>query len=179
MIKYQKRWLISGIIFTLVDGTLLHYVFEWSGNSPIAGLFSAVNESTWEHLKLIFWPMLLFGIIEYLAFEKRETNFIPSRVISIIVGMAAIIIIFYTYTGIIGEHYLVADIATFIISVIIAYMVGWKLINSNLVFTKKSQALSILLLIVLIAFFIIFTNNPPQLDLFLDQSTGTWHQIIR
>ena len=45
-------------IFISVLGVLLHFTYEWSGNNPIVGLFSATNESTWEHLKLLFFPML-------------------------------------------------------------------------------------------------------------------------
>ena len=42
-----------------VLGTLFHFVYGWSGENPVAGLFFPVNESTWEHLKLIFFPILL------------------------------------------------------------------------------------------------------------------------
>ena len=40
-------------IFISVLGVLLHFTYEWSGDNAVVGLFSAVNESTWEHLKLL------------------------------------------------------------------------------------------------------------------------------
>ena len=56
-----RKWSIAGVVVTLVTGTLLHFVHEWFGGGFWASI-GAVNESTWEHLKLIFWPMFLFGI---------------------------------------------------------------------------------------------------------------------
>ena len=55
---------LSRFLFISVLGVLLHFTYEWSGDNPIVALFSAVNESTWEHLKLLFFPMLLLTIIE-------------------------------------------------------------------------------------------------------------------
>lgn len=53
-------------IFISVLGVLLHFTYEWSGDNVVVGLFSAVNESTWEHLKLLFFPFLLLTILEVL-----------------------------------------------------------------------------------------------------------------
>ena len=52
-------------IFISVLGVLLHFTYEWSGDNAVVGLFSAVNESTWEHLKLLFFPFLLRVIEAY------------------------------------------------------------------------------------------------------------------
>lgn len=52
--------------FISILGVLLHFTYEWSNDNPAVGLFSAVNESTWEHLKLIFFPMLLLTMMEFL-----------------------------------------------------------------------------------------------------------------
>ena len=49
MRKYVLKWEISGIVFVFLLGALLHFVFEWSGESRIVGLFASVNESVWEH----------------------------------------------------------------------------------------------------------------------------------
>lgn len=59
LLKYQ----ILSAIFTIILGTLLHFTYEWSGNNAFVGAFSSINESTWEHLKLAFYPMLITSII--------------------------------------------------------------------------------------------------------------------
>ena len=62
-----KRDLLKGIFFVLAAGSLAHFIYEWSGYSTAAGLFFPVNESTWEHMKLCFFPML--GYSFYLYFK--------------------------------------------------------------------------------------------------------------
>ena len=51
-----RSYLIFSIIFTFILGTLLHFTYKWSEENAIVGIFSAVNESTWEHLKLLYFP---------------------------------------------------------------------------------------------------------------------------
>ena len=62
-------------IFISVLGVLLHFTYEWSGDNAVVGLFSAVNESTWEHLKLLFFPFLLLTILEVLL----RGNMLPEQ----------------------------------------------------------------------------------------------------
>ena len=59
---YKKQYFFREIIFMIIAmgaGTLFHFIYEWSGFHPLAGLFAPVNESTWEHLKMLFFPVLL------------------------------------------------------------------------------------------------------------------------
>jgi hypothetical protein len=63
---------LVGMVFIILLGSMLHFTFEWSGNQPIVGVFSAVNESVWEHLKIAFWPALLYLIFEYF---KRKSHY--------------------------------------------------------------------------------------------------------
>jgi hypothetical protein len=62
---------IIGMAFIIILGSLLHFTFELSGDQPIVGVFSAVNVSGWDRLKLAFWPALLFGLIEFMALTAR------------------------------------------------------------------------------------------------------------
>ena len=69
-------------IFISVLGVLLHFTYEWSGDNAVVGLFSAVNESTWEHLKLLFFPFLLLTILEVLLRGNMlPEQFLPARVL--------------------------------------------------------------------------------------------------
>jgi len=126
-----RSWHIIGIFFTLILGTLLHFTYEWSGNNPAVGFFSAVNESTSEHLKMIFVPFFLFSILEYLAYGKNLTCFILSKALSISIGMIAIVVVFYLYTWIAGTNFLWMDIAIFVLGIVIAYFVSYKLLRNQ------------------------------------------------
>ena len=71
-----------GFIFTSVLGTLMHFFYEWSGNNTFVGLFCPVNESPYEHLKLLFFPALFYFIIEYFLCKDSYENYIPAAVIA-------------------------------------------------------------------------------------------------
>ena len=70
---------ILSAVFISVLGTLLHFTYDWFGNNPIIGVFSAVNESTWEHLKLLFFPTLIVTIIGAIYYKGRIPNYVCAR----------------------------------------------------------------------------------------------------
>ena len=153
-------------IFISILGVLLHFTYEWSGDNSLVGLFSAVNESTWEHLKLLFFPMLLLTIFEILLMpDKLPENFLFSRTIGIVSGMAFIVISFYTILGVIGKSYDFINIALYFAGVLYALTVENKL------YRKDSRNLSlisaVILFIIAIAFFM-FTYSAPAIGLFKD-----------
>lgn len=163
-----KKITIGGAVLTILLGTLLHFVFQWSGNNPIVGIVGAVNESTWEHLKLLFFPMLFYTIFEYFAYGKDTANFIPARAVSILAGMFIIVSSFYTYTGILGKNFLPLDIGTFILGTVGAYFIGYKIMQSDALSSKKMNIVGIIILILLILAFAVFTFFPPEIGLFSD-----------
>lgn len=167
-----KKWYIMGTVFIILFGTLLHFVYEWSGNNAFVGIFGAVNESTWEHLKLLFWPAFIFSIIEYIFIGKDFNNYITAKAISFYVGILLIITLFYTYTGIIGNNCLVMDISIFIISVIISQYIGYKITTANSDVSMKVNIISFIAIVLLVLAFVVFTFNPPQIPLFKDPITG-------
>lgn len=167
-----KSWQIITIIICLILGTLLHFTYEWSGEKMIVGLFSAVNESTWEHLKLMFYPMLLMAIIGYFIIGKRSNNYWSAQALGILTAMVFTIVFFYTYTGIIGTNFAWLNIATFIVAIIFGGFVTYKLLISE----KKYNAeiVSIIFLVILFLSFILYTYNPPQIQLFQDPLSGSY-----
>ncbi len=76
MSKNYNKFVLFGIIFTFILGTLLHFVYEWSGSNVIVGIFSPVNESVWEHLKLLYFPMSLWLLLGYSKFGKNNCNYL-------------------------------------------------------------------------------------------------------
>ena len=149
----------------------MHFTYEWSNNNLFVGAFSAVNESTWEHLKLLFFPMLISTIVGYFTFQDTFPNFLYSKTIGIITATLFTVIFFYTYTGIIGTNYAFVNILTFILSVIVGEYVAYILTINNLTF-NKIFCISILILFTIS--FIIFTFNPPKINLFKDPLNGSY-----
>lgn len=166
-----KKWRMISILFSLIVGTLLHFTYQWSGENAFVGLFSAVNESTWEHLKLAFFPMLFIAVVGYFLFGKEINNYVKGNAIRIIFAISFIIIFFYTYSGIIGKNFLVMDIASFIIAVVWGECIAYKIVNMKK--TQNEKVYIGIISILLICFFV-FTFFPPHIALFRDPVTNTY-----
>ena len=159
-----KIYTVAGIIFTLIVGTLFHFIYEWSGNNYIVGFISPVNESTWEHMKLIFFPMLFYSFYMNYKLKSQYSCVTSALLFYIIIGTFLIPVIFYTYSGILGRNILFLDILTFIISVLIAFYAVYRLTLSYRL--KNFETLPAVLLLLLSACFLVFTYNPPDIGIF-------------
>ena len=159
---------IINTISILILGTLLHFTFEWSNNNLFIATFSSVNESTWEHLKLLFFPMLISTIAGHF-YIKIHPNYLCVKTKAIILAILFTIIFFYTYTGIIGTNFTLLDIGSFFVAVILGEYYTYKKIKTN---TYCNNYIASIILFVLFLFFIIFTFTPPHIGLFKDPLTG-------
>ena len=96
--KQLKSYILTGTVFVLILGSLSHFFYEWSGSNFIVGLLSPVNESTWEHIKLLYFPMLLYSLIA-IPTQKSDYPCITSAFAAgILIGVLLIPVLFYTYT---------------------------------------------------------------------------------
>ena len=162
------KFIAFSVVFVSILGTLLHFTYEWSNNNLLVGAFSAVNESTWEHLKLLFYPMLITTIIGYFYFGKDLSSFLCARVFGIISAILFTIIFFYTYTGILGINIDFLNISSFYIAVILGEYISYKVMLSNF---NCNNSKAIISLILLLFCFIFFTYFPPQIGLLQDPIT--------
>lgn len=159
-----KKYIIGGIVFVLVAGTLSHFLYEWSGNCFAIGLFTPVNESVWEHMKLVFFPTLLYSFLLVSKFSK-EYPCIPSACcFGILLGTCLVPVLFYIYTGIVGRDILFMDLAIFAVSVITAFVSIYRLAQSCRV--QSWAPLLYLAVCAGIVCFMLFTFNPPDTAIF-------------
>ena len=124
-----KKSTLGGILWTLMNGTLSHFFYQWSGKNPLAALISPVNESTWEHMKLLFFPMFLTSVVQLCCLGRTYPNFLAVRGVSTLAGTALIPVLFYTYTGVVGRHVMWADIAVFYLSVLGAFALDFVILT--------------------------------------------------
>lgn len=164
--KLIKTFVIITIL-SLILGTLLHYTYEWSGNNPIVGAFSSINESTWEHLKLTFYPMLFLGFISYFFIKDISNNFIQGLTIGILVSIIFTIVFFYGYQLILGTNITFLNILDFILSVIIGNFTFYKIISMENFSTVYTRLLCVAILISLFICFVYFTYFPPNYRIFI------------
>lgn len=171
------QWIMWGIPFIFFLGSILHFVYDWSGNNAFVGIFAPVNESVWEHLKLTFWPTLLWWLWGYYRFAKRVIfslkQWLFPGLISLVAAPIFIVSFYYTYTGAFGIHSLFLDILSLLIGIIIAQLVALHFYRHSAL-NACNLYLALAILVLLIAIFIIFTFSPPHIPLFRDSRTGLY-----
>ena len=170
MKKESFLWGLAGFTFTSVMGTLLHFLYELSEGRLWAAVISGVNESTWEHMKLLFFPMLTFAVLEYFFFGDRR-DFWLIQLKSILLGLVLIPVIFYTYNMAFGKSPDWLNISIFFIAALFAYRWQGKAFLKD----EKPSRFPILPLAVLCGIailFMVFTFYPPEIGLFRDPISG-------
>ena len=167
-------WELAGFLFTSALGSLLHFVYEWSGGSLAAAVASAVNESTWEHMKLLFVPMFLFSVAQVCVLGKNYPNFLAVRTVSILAGLALIPVLFYTYTGVWGQMRDWANIAVFFLAALGAFLLDASLLRKNRLSAPWQQLLGLAVLWALAFCFVWCTFRPPHIALWRDPLTGIY-----
>lgn len=160
----HRTRIILRYLFVAILGVFLHFAYELSGGNPIVGLFALVNESVWEHLKLLFFPMLVLTIWDLFTTHRNNLNFLPARTIGILAGMAFIVIAFYTITGVLGFNIAWLNILIYLVGVAVAFWIEKKAGRNC---TYLSVPLAIAILILFIVFFIVFMIAPPALGIFI------------
>ncbi len=161
-----------GFAVTSLFGTLLHFLYEWLGETALIAPISGVNESTWEHMKLLFWPTFIYAAVQSFFFRDRE-DFWCIKLRGILLGITLIPVIFYTYNGVIGKSPDWINIAIFFISAAATYIYETRQFNNGTAVCKK-RGYALLSLCLIAALFIVFTFLTPELAIFRDPMTGTY-----
>ena len=163
---------MPAFIFIAAAGTLNHFLYEWTG-SPFAAFFCPVNESVWEHLKLLFFPFLFWSLWNYIRKKPDASSYFFYHFLAIICGMLSILVLFYTYTGIIGKNFLLLDILTFLLGILITLHMIPRL-RRYFSSVPSVEAVYTAWMAVILCFFI-FTCFPPDIPLFFVTIHGQCH----
>ena len=158
-----------GFGITAFGGTILHFLYDWLGNSPWIAPFSGVNESTWEHMKLLFWPMLLFAVFQSIIYRDQKC-FWCVKFKGVVLGISLIPILFYTYNGVIGKSPDWINILIFFISAAAVYIFETRRFKMKSEYCKNS-IICLLALCIIGVLFVIFTFATPEIGIFQDPIT--------
>lgn len=171
VIKQLKRYTIIGIIFVLITGTLSHFIYHWTGNNTIAGLFTPVNESIWEHMKLIFFPMLIYSFFMIYKLKVKYPCIVSALCLGILAGTLLIPAFYYTYSSILNKDVFILDIGTFILSTLIAFWLSYKFTLSCRL--KSYTPFLFGLVCIVFVCFAVFTYDPPNIQIFEDPAASS------
>ena len=165
----MKLWQWLGFGVVTLSGTILHFLYDWTGECPWIAPFSGVNESTWEHMKLLFWPLFFFAIVQRIFFREQE-NFWQIKLRGTLLGLLLIPVLFYTWNGTLGRSPDWVNIAIFYISVWAVFLFEYR----AFITARPSSRLPLAVLCLVGALFVVFTFAPPRIPLFQDPLTGTY-----
>ncbi len=172
MKKDIALWNFAGFAATSLGGTLLHFLYEWTNKSILTAPFSGVNESTWEHMKLLYFPLLLFALIQS-RFFKEEKSFWCIKLIGFSVGLVLIPVLFYTYNGAFGKSPDWLNISIFFISAAVVFLLENNLFKKGSI-SCKVPFLAFGIIFMIGVLFVVFTFQAPEIPLFQDPLTGTY-----
>ncbi len=177
MIVLEERCLrsfaIHGTVFILISGSLLHFLYEWSGRNPFIGALTPVNESVWEHLKLVFLPGVALLVLESIFCKtSNRGSIIAGKTIGIFVMVFSILGGFYLYTLFLS-HNLIFDILLMFVAVALGQFASYRVSRSKAV-SPFLATIALFLLISLGFAFVAFTFWPPLLEPFRDSITGAY-----
>lgn len=164
MNKSLKLFMITGGILVSALGALSHFVYEWTDQNRLLGLFVPVSESVWEHMKLLFFPMLLTALLLTTLLKRIYPDIFTGMLAGLLTGTAAIPVFFYTYSGVLGYCIPAVDIAIFYISVIVGFYMAYRLTVSP--YAESLNHLLRCLTLLLLAAFVLFSYEPPTLGIF-------------
>lgn len=174
---YAQKWILWGIPIIVIISSLTHYIYEWSGLSPIVVFFAPVNESVWEHLKMPYLPTLLWWTIGYIFLVKGTSISGSQWFGSCLPAIAAcplfVAAFYYLYTGATGIHSLTMDILSMVLGIVTVQLLATHLFKYGK-FKPLWFPLSITIFIIIAAIFVILTYFPPHLPLFLNPHTGEY-----
>jgi hypothetical protein len=171
-------WQLIGFFVLVGVGSLLHFTYAWSGYSPIVGMMSSVNESVWEHLKLGFWSMVLFSLVEYWFVRKQVKQYFLAKALGLLTLQFFIITFFYIYTIFTGEEVLIIDIISYVLGAALCQAVSYRLMTDREA-PSWGERLGIWVLAAHLAMLVVFTFWTPRHGMFADPHSGTygttWH----
>lgn len=162
LLRKLLLWDVLLFAFLGITGPLLHDAAELP--IPLIRFVTPVNESIWEHLKLLFFPALLVSIIRRLVTGKLQHGILMTFAEGLLLSMLLMVTVFYTYSGVIGSNSLIADIALFYLCSLFLTIYVHRRSGKQ----KKSSLSGLFILILLAGCFFYFTLYPPNLAIFTD-----------
>jgi hypothetical protein len=176
MDKIKRSILISIPILFIISGPL-HFLFELTGEPAIIGAVVPVSESPWEHLKLVFYPIMVWWIIFYFKARKQdnfsEEKWMVSTAAAVLSSVLTIVCFFYFYTGAFAVEFLALDIFSSLLAVAVGQLLAYHIYKYSKPW-KAASIMSLMIVIAMLIMFVVFTYKAPNVPLFRDKNTGSY-----
>ena len=170
--KNWNSWEVAGLFLVLIFGNLLHFLYDWSGQSRIAAIFAPVNESVWEHIRLFLVPWLLWSLAEWWGLRGGKLPVLSSRLLGLLAGGLFIPVCYYAYHGALGCDKPVVNIIIFQLAVLLGFLISRTAMKKRWLDGTGWQILCGILLAAVGMLAVLWTMEPPSAPVFVDPTTG-------
>ena len=157
----MKRSYFIAAIVAAAAGTALHFLYEVSPNL-ISALLSPVNESVWEHLKLLYWPTLAAALV--LSAHAPCRIRLWSGFLTALLAMPLFLLGLHYGLRLLGVSGTAVDIVLYYLTMFAGFWLAWRLQRSGRL--QKHTGLLLMLVILYGASLILFTFAEPPLPIF-------------
>lgn len=162
-----SRWeLLFGVIIISGIGIFLHYAYELSNNNQFVALIAPINESIWEHLKMAFYGMIIYALIEYIFIGKEQKNFIFAKAFTSLLACFLLAALYYGYTSFLDPQ-LYLDIIIFVVAILITQLFSYAIMKSKFHFYGINY-ISIIIIFLSTFVFCSYTYEAPQDEIFTE-----------
>lgn len=160
----------AGALFTVLVGLLEQYLCRRFGASNKFAVILPLNKSTWEQLKALFWPMLIFSAFEYFDYGMYYDNFAAAKAASVLIAVGWSVALTYIYDAIWGNRTRSAEICIFVLSAATGWIAELLLIKNYCLYSQPEKLLGITAVLILMICFAVFSAVPPQKSIFREKN---------
>jgi hypothetical protein len=170
-----QKWIIAGIPVLFGIGAIMHFSYGLLGEKVMVGLFAPVNESIWEHSKMVLWPVILWWSLYYFFQHSKQqidkNKWFTGALAALLISLVAMPMLYYFYTGAFGTELLLVDILILLLSLLLGQLVGLHIYSRG---KGIPAGFTAAIFAVLVLVFMLFTFFPPQIPLLRDGVTGSY-----
>ena len=170
----MKKIKVVGIIVIFALTVLYHFLYEWFPN-PVFSVLFPVNESIWEHMKLLYSGILTWGIVEYFILKRKNikfTNYFSSLFLTMITSIIVYLILYLPLYSLFKENMFIS------IGLLIIVIILMGIFNYYLIIRKEENRfldkVSIILIILGYVVFLSLTYDPPRNYIFYDTTENKY-----
>lgn len=168
-----EKWILAGIPALFAIGSGMHFLYQLLGESPIVGAFAPVNESIWEHEKLLVLPLILWWLLyERIHGRQREIEkhrWYAGALSALLAALAAMPFFYYFYTSAFGAEFVWADVLILLAALFLGQLLGLHIVRRS---RGMHPAFVLTLFLLILLAFALLTFFPPHIPLFRDHMTG-------
>jgi len=170
----MELWKVLLISFFVIStfGTLLHFTHGWFKKGILLHIFSALNESTWEHMKLLLAPTLIAMVFQFFAFKEAYFNFWNAVLCLLVVELITMPLIFEPLRLIMKKVPLWLTIAIFFLSIAIGLFVEYLVLTKE--FLLFGEVIAMIFVVIIVLLFAVFSYYPPKFFIFKDPVSGKY-----